>query len=198
MSYKPFYTRDGGLPVFQRTRMSTQIADSWKNPVGFLYKRPHNWANAGIMGGRTGWQGCWLGKNTMIDEQQTIDEQQAVKEPVAIETERMNGSAGRRRWSVAAALVIAPLSGVALWLWGSDAYHFLTNEQALEDFVVRAGIWGPLALIFFNIVQIVIAPIPGYMVQLGAGYLYGPLWGGVYAVIGMLAGAMVAMWLALH
>lgn len=105
---------------------------------------------------------------------------------------------GRGRWTMTVlAMIVAPvLLGVALWLWGSDIYGFLTDEQSLEALVVQMGIWGPLALILFNVVQIVIAPIPGYVVQLAAGYLYGPLWGGIYAAIGVMAGAMMAMWLA--
>lgn len=75
-------------------------------------------------------------------------------------------------------------------------WHVLGDEQAVERFVVGLGLFGPLALIAFNAAQIVIAPIPGYVVQMAAGYLYGPLWGGVYAAIGQLAGAMLAMWLA--
>ena len=77
----------------------------------------------------------------------------------------------------------------ALWV-------LLNDEQAIERFVTGLGIFGPLALILFNALQIVIAPIPGYVVQMAAGYLYGPLWGGVYAAVGQLAGAMLAMWLA--
>lgn len=49
-------------------------------------------------------------------------------------------------------------------------------------------------MILVNVVQIVIAPIPGYVVQFAAGYLYGPLWGGVFAAIGILLGSMAAMW----
>jgi uncharacterized membrane protein YdjX (TVP38/TMEM64 family) len=47
-----------------------------------------------------------------------------------------------------------------------------------------------------NIVQIVVAPVPGYVVQIASGYLFGSFWGGVWASIGLLIGAMLAMWLA--
>lgn len=73
---------------------------------------------------------------------------------------------------------------------------FLTDERSVEQLAAGLGIFGPAALIAFNAIQIVIAPIPGYVVQLAAGYLYGPWWGGVYAAVGQLAGAMLAMWLA--
>ena len=56
--------------------------------------------------------------------------------------------------------------------------------------------WGPAALIGINVAQILVAPIPGYVVQAAAGYLYGPLWGGIYGAIGLMIGAMLAMLLA--
>jgi uncharacterized membrane protein YdjX (TVP38/TMEM64 family) len=91
----------------------------------------------------------------------------------------------------AAALLLA---AVALWAWGEPLWRLLTDEQALEALVEQAGIWGPLALIAANVVQIVVAPVPGYVVSLSAGYLYGPLWGGIYAGCGVLLGGMAAMW----
>ncbi len=79
---------------------------------------------------------------------------------------------------------------------GPDLWRLLQNEQALEALIIELGWLGPVALIVFNIVQIVVAPIPGYVVQIASGYLFGPFWGGVWASIGLLAGAMLAMWLA--
>jgi uncharacterized membrane protein YdjX (TVP38/TMEM64 family) len=58
------------------------------------------------------------------------------------------------------------------------------------------GWLGPLALVLINVLQIVIAPIPGYLMQAAAGYLYGPFWGGLWGSIGLLAGSMLAMGLA--
>jgi uncharacterized membrane protein YdjX (TVP38/TMEM64 family) len=128
----------------------------------------------------------------MNDESQTIETEQSAGATAAEQR------TGRGRWIVTAlaGVVALVLGGIALWFWGADIYTFLTDEKALEAIVVRAGVWGPLALILLNVVQIVIAPIPGYMVQLAAGYLYGPLWGGIYAAIGLMVGAMTAMWLA--
>jgi uncharacterized membrane protein YdjX (TVP38/TMEM64 family) len=55
---------------------------------------------------------------------------------------------------------------------------------------------GPIALIVLNAIQIVVAPIPGYVVQVAAGFLFGPFWGGVWASLGLLLGASAAFWLA--
>ncbi len=71
----------------------------------------------------------------------------------------------------------------------------LTDEVLLQAAVDRLGWLGPLALIAFNALQIVVAPIPGYVVQLAAGFLYGPFWGGLWATIGLFIGGLSAMWL---
>lgn len=86
--------------------------------------------------------------------------------------------------------------GALLWHWGSTGWHLLTDEEMVQTFVLQAGAWGPLVLILLNVLQIVIAIIPGHVVQLAAGYLYGPYWGFLYAAIGLLGGAMAAMALA--
>ncbi len=97
---------------------------------------------------------------------------------------------------VAALCVAGWLWGALLWQWLLAGWHFLTDEAMVQAFVERAGVWGPLVLILLNVLQIVVAIIPGHVVQLAAGYLYGPYWGFLYAAIGLLVGAMAAMALA--
>jgi uncharacterized membrane protein YdjX (TVP38/TMEM64 family) len=94
-------------------------------------------------------------------------------------------------WVVVAAL----LAGAAIWL-GPQIWAIAGDEVALQAAIAELGWLGPLALVLINVLQIVIAPIPGYVMQAAAGYLYGPFWGGVWGSIGLLAGAMLAMGLA--
>ncbi len=95
------------------------------------------------------------------------------------------------------------LAGVAFVMLGlptiayrQDLWLLLQDEQTLEAFIVRLGWFGPLALVLFNIIQIVVAPVPGYVMQMAAGFLYGPVWGGIWGSTGLMIGAMLAMWLA--
>ncbi|MEZ4676058.1 MAG: hypothetical protein R2932_17675 [Caldilineaceae bacterium] len=74
--------------------------------------------------------------------------------------------------------------------------EIIRDRKQLQAFVDQLGWMGPLALIFFNALQIVVAPVPGYVVQLAAGFLYGPWWGGLWSTLGLAAGSMTAMWLA--
>jgi uncharacterized membrane protein YdjX (TVP38/TMEM64 family) len=103
----------------------------------------------------------------------------------------------RRNWrTLVLAGVALGAAALAAWQWGETVVRLLSDEATVEAIVAQAGIWGPLALVALNVFQIVVAPVPGYVVQLAAGYLYGPLWGGIYAGIGILLGGMIAMALA--
>lgn len=99
----------------------------------------------------------------------------------------------RRLWLF---LILVVLSGIGIWRVGPWLWPLLQDEAALEAFVVGLGVWGPLALIALNALQIVVAPLPGYVMQFAAGYLFGPVWGGIFGALGVLIGSMAAMTLA--
>lgn len=103
------------------------------------------------------------------------------------------GAKDHRLWLVL--LIFLLLAGSA-YQWGPQLWSVVQDRQALDAFVEQLGWLGPIALILFNTLQIVIAPIPGYAVQGTAGFLYGPFWGGVWGGLGLLCGSMLAMWLA--
>lgn len=97
------------------------------------------------------------------------------------------------RWGLAVGVV-----GLAagLWVTGPQLWTLIQDPARLEVWVESLGWFGPLALIALNALQIVIAPVPGYVVQLAAGFLFGPVWGGIWGSLGLLAGAALAFWLA--
>lgn len=57
------------------------------------------------------------------------------------------------------------------------------------------GPLAPLAFFLLNVAQIVVAPIPGYPVQVLGGLLFGFIPGIIYTVGGMVAGGTLAAWL---
>ena len=97
------------------------------------------------------------------------------------------------KWFVAGIVV---LIGVALLWFGPQLWQLAQDQVALEAWVTSLGWLGPVALVAINALQIVVAPIPGYVVQMAAGFLFGPLWGGVWSSLGLLIGSTVAFWLA--
>jgi len=96
----------------------------------------------------------------------------------------------RRTW---AALGLLAAGGWLAWRFGPGLWALARDDAALASLIDGLGWRGPLAVITLNALQIVVAPIPGYVVQGAAGFLFGPLWGGVWGSIGALAGGMLAM-----
>ena len=97
-----------------------------------------------------------------------------------------------RYWLVVPVILLVVALG---WRHASTLRAFISDPSLVEDLVIQLGWFGPSALVALNALQIVFAPIPGYVVQVAAGYLYGPLWGGVWGSLGMLIGATLAFWL---
>lgn len=69
------------------------------------------------------------------------------------------------------------------------------DTVALRRWIVSLGVFGPLTYFLLNIIQIVVAPIPGYPVQVLGGVLFGVVPGSICAVGGMVTGGTLAAWL---
>jgi uncharacterized membrane protein YdjX (TVP38/TMEM64 family) len=101
-----------------------------------------------------------------------------------------------KRYRLWIALILLPLLLVAGWQYGPTLWILLQDQEALQAWVHSFGWLGPIILVLLNALQIIVAPIPGYAVQFVAGFLYGPWWGGLWANMGLMLGATLAMWLA--
>ncbi|EGD48840.1 hypothetical protein Cpap_3264 [Ruminiclostridium papyrosolvens DSM 2782] len=66
------------------------------------------------------------------------------------------------------------------------------SVDKFRDYIISTGKIGPLIFILFQILQTVIAPIPGEVIQLAGGYIYGVPLGTLYTTVGMLVGAGIA------
>ena len=86
--------------------------------------------------------------------------------------------------------------GALVVRYNREVLAFLGDEAAIQAWVIRLGPLGPLGVIALNAIQVIIAFIPGYVMQLVAGFLYGWPMGAVYATIGMLIGGVIAVTLA--
>jgi uncharacterized membrane protein YdjX (TVP38/TMEM64 family) len=100
-----------------------------------------------------------------------------------------------KNWLPAVLLLIVLLT-LALGVWYSGIWHLLLDRQALQGLLQRLGPWGPVALILIEVGLIILAPLPGYVTALAAGYLFGVFWGTIYMLIGMVIGTALATWLA--
>lgn len=73
--------------------------------------------------------------------------------------------------------------------------RFLTDADQLAATVQSAGIFGPILYILLQILQTVVAPIPGQVVGSIGGLLFGP-WGILWTTIGTLIGCYIVFRLA--
>jgi uncharacterized membrane protein YdjX (TVP38/TMEM64 family) len=115
-----------------------------------------------------------------------------------IDCERGSGqAAGRQRTALIAALLVALAVLVAsIIVWHRPLLTFFGDRERVADFIRRWGVWAPLVTIGLQILQVVVTPIPGQVLDVVNGCLFGPLWGTVYSTVGMLIGSFLAMGLA--
>jgi len=100
------------------------------------------------------------------------------------------------------AAVLLLFLGLTTWVvvrYYGHIWRVVTHPDELQDWVASYGRWGPLVFLGVQILQIVVFVIPGEVVQVAGGYLFGA-WGGVgYCVAGAIIGALVvflaAKWL---
>ncbi len=70
----------------------------------------------------------------------------------------------------------------------------LTKEQ-VQTWVVKAGVWAPLAFIFISFLQVTFVPIPGAVTILAGSYLFGAGLSFLYSYVGMMLGGIFGFYL---
>lgn len=108
----------------------------------------------------------------------------------------MIGSMGRIRGRTIAVLGLLALTVAALLIWHKPLLSFFADQAKVQGFVMRFGPWAPLAAILLHVAQVLLAPIPGQVIDAANGYLFGAAWGTVYSLVGVIAGSSLAMALA--
>ena len=83
-----------------------------------------------------------------------------------------------------------------LWTQVVKLYDTLHNRHELKKFILSFGAYSPLAYILLQIIQVIIAPIPGGAIEFLGGYLFGVKAGFIYSTIGLMLGSWAAFSLA--
>ncbi len=108
----------------------------------------------------------------------------------------------RRGWSRIASLLLLVAASILLYRWFTSSYgevnwaEVFSSRESLRDFVEQFDPYVPLAFFVVQVVQVVVAPIPGNVTALAGGALLG-LWGGfLISTAGLLVGSLIAFGLA--
>ena len=92
-----------------------------------------------------------------------------------------------------AALIVALAAGLIIAFTNRD----LMSEQGLHDWLAQAGWWAPLAFMALYAVATVLF-LPGSVLTLAAGALFGVFPGALYSLAGASLGAVLAFLVARH
>ena len=101
----------------------------------------------------------------------------------------MKASSVRSLMKVVSAVGLLGCFALAVWGWKAG---ILTSQQAMQDFVSRAGTAGILLFVAFQMVQVVIPVLPGGLSCLAGVLLFGPALGFLTNYIGICIGSMLA------
>lgn len=94
-------------------------------------------------------------------------------------------------------IIIASLGLLMLFLfirYSPEILKLMVSLDSFRDYILSTGKLGPIILVFFQVLQTVIAPIPGEVVQIAGGYIYGTFLGTLFITVGMLLGAIMAFY----
>ncbi|MBI4122366.1 MAG: TVP38/TMEM64 family protein [Parcubacteria group bacterium] len=90
-------------------------------------------------------------------------------------------------------LFLAAIAGIAYF--GNYFKAVFTSADAVRAWVLQYGSWAPLATIFIEAVQVIVAPLNNFFVNFASGYIFGPYAGFFYSYVGWIAGAIAVFWL---
>lgn len=72
----------------------------------------------------------------------------------------------------------------------------LGDSELFRKYVLGYGQWGALVFIVIQIIHIMVPFIPGEVVQIGGGYIFGTIPASVYLILGMVVGTVIAFYLS--
>ena len=103
-----------------------------------------------------------------------------------------------RRWHTIALLVAILLIGVLAVAFRdplmqalTHVYRLLIDRERTEAFIRASGPWAPLVFMSVQLLQVILAPIPGEATGFIGGYLFGAARGFAYSSISLAVGSLV-------
>ena len=93
-------------------------------------------------------------------------------------------------------LTAAGLAACAVFFIYGMKNGLFASEEAMAQFLSGFEIWGPLAFVGLQVVQVVIPIMPGGISCLAGVLLFGPVWGFVYNYVGICIGSALAFQIA--
>ncbi len=88
------------------------------------------------------------------------------------------------------------IGGLSWAIYATGLWEFFSSRQRLVAFLDSLGPFAVFGFVALQVLQVVLAPIPGEVTGLIGGYLYGPVVGVIWSTIGLTIGSYAAFALA--
>jgi uncharacterized membrane protein YdjX (TVP38/TMEM64 family) len=75
--------------------------------------------------------------------------------------------------------------------FGPELTKLVSNPEQFREYVLSFGPWSAAVFMLFQVIQVVVAVIPGEPVQLAGGYIFGTFLGTVFSTIGITVGYII-------
>ena len=75
-------------------------------------------------------------------------------------------------------------------------FELFNDKDSFETFINEFEVWGPIVAIGSIVLEVIIAPIPGFIPAISTGFIFGPILGSVYIFIGNVIGTLLIFFLA--
>ena len=75
--------------------------------------------------------------------------------------------------------------------FGPELTKLVSNPQQFRTYLLSFGPWSAVVFMLFQVIQVVIAVIPGEPVQVAGGYVFGTFLGTVYSTVGITVGYII-------
>jgi uncharacterized membrane protein YdjX (TVP38/TMEM64 family) len=88
---------------------------------------------------------------------------------------------------------------IILAIIGASIFFFQKTFESPKDAadkIRNLGALGPLFVIILISLEVVIAPIPGYVIAIASGYAFGVWWGALYSYLGNIIGTAIAFFIS--
>lgn len=92
-------------------------------------------------------------------------------------------------------LLIVIISYISI-VYVPDLTKMFSNPSKFRSYLLSFGSHSVLVFCAFQVLQVLIAPIPGELLQVAGGYIYGIWWGTLYSMLGIYSGSIIAFYIA--
>ena len=88
----------------------------------------------------------------------------------------------RRIVSIVSFIVLIAFFVVVTFTLGKPLLEFSSHPEEFRQWINQQGFWGRFTLVGMMVLQVVVAVIPGEVIEIGAGYAFGA-WEGTFLVL---------------